>query len=215
MSISEDVANILLEVGAFKLYEDYPFQFEGGTLSPVSLDCRKIISYPSQREKIIQISHTLINEKIGVETLDVIAGGEIAGIPFAYGLATVMNKPMIYVLNKPGRYGTQTRIEGTLNEGERVLLFEELFFREGGELKSIEGISKAGGTLENICVIFEYGVKGKVEALEERGVKLWSLTNWKVFSEIALSKRYLTQEKKEEIELFLEDPRTWAFSRSF
>lgn len=213
MNISEDVANILLEVGAFKYYQDHPFEFVSGILSPIYFDCRKIISYPLQRRKIIQYSCEIVKEKIGTENIDVIAGGETAGIPFAYGLAEELDKPMIYVRKEPKGHGTHSQIEGELNQGERVLLFEDLIFNAGSKINFFEGIVRAGGVMEHILVVFEYGVKGSVEALEKRGIKLWNLTDWEAFFKLVTSKGYLTQEENNEVKRFLENPEKWDVSR--
>ena len=44
--IAETTAKMLLEIDAIHFNSDKPFTFTSGIVSPVYIDCRKIISYP-------------------------------------------------------------------------------------------------------------------------------------------------------------------------
>ena len=55
---------------------------------------------------------TVILNDIGYESLDALAGGETAGIPFAAWLAERTHLPMQYVRKKPKGFGRDARIEG-------------------------------------------------------------------------------------------------------
>src|SRR3546814_10577103 len=60
-----------------------PFIFTSGRASPVYIDCRKIISFPRARAQHMDFACALIQREAGYESIDCIAGGETAGIPFA------------------------------------------------------------------------------------------------------------------------------------
>ena len=49
--------------------------------SPVYIDCRKLISYPRVRHTLMDFGHLKLLKHF--ESIDPIAGGETAGIPFA------------------------------------------------------------------------------------------------------------------------------------
>jgi len=48
--IAETVAKMLLEIDAVHFNAERPFTFTSGIVSPVYIDCRKIISYPRVRD---------------------------------------------------------------------------------------------------------------------------------------------------------------------
>ena len=94
---AEATARILLETEAVLFRPDNPFTFTSGRLSPVYVDCRRLISFPRARRKLMDMGAKLIENRVGFESLDAIAGGETAGIPFAAWIADRLSLPMLYV----------------------------------------------------------------------------------------------------------------------
>ncbi len=86
-----------MEIEAVLFRPEDPFTFTSGRISPVYVDCRKIISFPRARPKLMDMAVELIQRDIGYESIDAIAGGETAGIPFAAMIAERMGLPMLYV----------------------------------------------------------------------------------------------------------------------
>src|SRR5579875_657820 len=76
-------ARILLEIRAVNFRPEEPYTFTSGWKSPVYIDCRRIIYFPRARAKICALGVEKINRHIGYETIEAVAGGETAGIPFA------------------------------------------------------------------------------------------------------------------------------------
>ena len=54
--ISEITARILLETGAVLFNAKRPFVFTSGWASPVYVDCRRVISFPTLRQVLTQLS---------------------------------------------------------------------------------------------------------------------------------------------------------------
>ena len=93
-AIARSVARMLLEIDAVLFRADEPFKLTSGMVSPVYIDCRKIISFPRMRAAMMDYGATVILNDIGYESLDALAGGETAGIPFAAWLAERIHLPM-------------------------------------------------------------------------------------------------------------------------
>src|SRR3990172_9073304 len=108
---ADKVASILYDIGAVIFRPQQPFKYDSGIISPVYTDNRLIISYPVQREEIIELLIGKIKE-IGIP--DVIAGTATAGIPHAAFIAQKLNIPMVYVRPKPKEYGKTNQVEGSL-----------------------------------------------------------------------------------------------------
>lgn len=204
----EAIARLLLETDSIIIDLARPFRLVSGRLSPVYVDCRRLISFPKAREAVIAAFVELVEREIGLDQIDVIAGGETAGIPFAAFLAQRLGKPMIYVRKEPKGHGRASQIEGFLEPGQRVLLVEDLVTDGGSKLRFVEGIERAGGLVRDCLTVFEYfseraGLRRAREALAARGLRLHSLTNWDEV--LALASGRLAPEEAEQILQFLRE----------
>lgn len=209
----EDVSDILVKTESIKVNLEKPFRFVSGIMSPVYVDCRRLISFVDERNRVVGYAADLVKEKVGLDGIDVIAGGETAGIPYAAFLAQKLDLPMAYVRKKPKGHGAGQMIEGVLEGGQRVLLFEDLITDGGSKVNFLNGIRDAGAECSNCLVVFEYGKKGCRELLKENGAELYSMTSWSFLLDYAVSKGYFTDEEKTEVESFLSDPDNWAKKR--
>ena len=204
-------AGILMDIEAVLFRPGEPFIFTSGRASPVYVDCRKIISFPEARTKLMELGVELIERKIGRGAIDVVAGGETAGIPFAAWIAERLAKPMIYVRKKPKGFGRNAQIEGTFEEGARVLLVEDLATDGGSKLNFIEAIRAAGGKIGHTFVIFHYGIFPEgIAALSGRGVELHALATWWDALDEAEARGYLSAGDLGEVRAFLQDPEGWS-----
>ena len=118
-------ANILLDIEAIHIRPDEPFTFTSGRLSPVYVDCRRIISYPRARSALMKMGISLLNHNAGVEAFDAVAGGETAGIPFAAWIAELLGLPMLCIRKQAKGFGRNACIEGTFKEGAKLKLIKE------------------------------------------------------------------------------------------
>lgn len=214
MGTQKEIAGGLLATGSVHVNIKRPFKLASGRLSPVYVDCRRLISFPHLREEITRQFADIAEKKIGLENIDVIAGGETAGIPFAAFLAQRLEKPMIYVRKEPKGHGKASQIEGLLKERQKVLLVEDLVTDGGSKLAFKRGIEKAGGILEHCLCVFEYrcdrvNLKEAREKLKKHGIALHSLATWDDLLDIALTKKYFTQEECAQVLHFLKDPEGW------
>ena len=107
-------AGILLDIKAITISPDNPFTFTSGRLSPVYVDCRRIISFPRARTLLMQMGKDLLYNKVGAEAFDVVAGGETAGIPFAAWISELLGLPMLYVRKQPKGFGKYTQLHSVL-----------------------------------------------------------------------------------------------------
>lgn len=206
-------ADILLEIQAVHIRPDEPFTFTSGRLSPVYVDCRKIISFPRARAKLMDMAVERVCRDAGHEAFDVVAGGETAGIPFAAWVSERMGLPMTYIRKKPKGFGRNAQIEGDFKDGARMLLVEDLASEGGSKHVFLDAIAAAGAVCKHIFVIFNYGTFPEgIAALEARGVKLHALATWADILVAAARKGY-TKDQLDQVRSFLGDPDGWAAKR--
>jgi orotate phosphoribosyltransferase len=206
-------ADILLDIEAVLIRPDQPFTFTSGRISPVYVDCRKIIGFPRARATLMGLAIDLLNRRAGVEAFDAIAGGETAGIPFAAWIADRLALPMLYVRKKPKGFGRNAQIEGDLREGQRVLLVEDLATDGGSKLAFIQALKAAGARVAHAFVVFHYGIfPQSVASLKAEGVALHGLATW--WDMLAAAERRGTSEGAlAELRAFLADPNAWSKAR--
>ena len=208
---ARDTARLLLGIEAIHCRPENPYIFTSGRASPVYIDCRKLISYPEARAKIMHHALKAIDKQIGWNKIDVVAGGETAGIPFAAFLAALAKKPMIYVRKQPKGFGRMAQIEGDLKSGKRVLLVEDLATDGGSKLVFIEALKKAEAKVTDCFVIFHYGIfPQSVDSLAAEKVSLHALATWWDVLAVAESLGYFTPAQFAAVKSFLDDPDNWT-----
>jgi orotate phosphoribosyltransferase len=208
---ARDTARLLLEIKAVHCRPENPFIFTSGRASPVYIDCRKLISFPEARAKIMQHGFNLIAKRIGWSKIDVVAGGETAGIPFAAYLSALAKKPMIYVRKEPKGFGRMGQIEGELKPKQRVLLVEDLATDGGSKLNFIEALRTAEANVAHCFVVFHYGIfPQSVDSLTYVGVKLHALATWWDVLAAAERHKYFDDKGLEATRNFLSAPDQWS-----
>ena len=208
--VSRAVAHILLEIEAVHIRPSEPFTFTSGLVSPVYVDCRKIVSFPRARSAIMDFAAARICEGAGFERFDVIAGGETAGIPFAALIAERLGLPMVYVRKKPKGFGRNARIEGTFEPGARALLVEDLTTDGGSKIGFADALREAGAEAAHTFSIFYYDIFEDTPAkLAEGGLSLHHLATWWDVLEAA-RERGQDEGELAEAERFLRAPNEWS-----
>mgnify|MGYP006075155851 FL=1 len=203
-------ARMLLEIQAVHFNADEPFILASGKPSPTYIDCRKLISYPRIRSTLMDFLTVTVMRNAGFEAFDNVAGGETAGIPFGALVAERMALPMTYVRKKPKGYGRNSRIEGVMTEGQRVLLVEDLTTDGGSKISFVDAIRETGAVCKHTAVVFYYGIFPQTEKiLGDHGVTLHHLcTWWDVLAE-AREQGTFDSATMREVEVFLKSPEVW------
>ena len=203
------VAEILISIKAVKFSFEKPFILTSGLKSPVYVDCRKIISFVEEREKII--NYALNYFKKNNLQFDILAGGETAGIPYSAFFSQILKKPMIYVRKKPKGFGKNQQIEGNFRDNQKVILIEDLATDGGSKVNFVNALRHAGARITDIFVIFFYDIyPGALEALKHEGVDLHYLCTWKDVLQVAKAKKYYEPSVLKAVENFLMDPVSWS-----
>ena len=64
-----EAAKILLDIKAVNFRPDEPYILTSGWASPVYIDCRKLISYPKERYRMMQLAVNMLDNGIGFSDL--------------------------------------------------------------------------------------------------------------------------------------------------
>jgi len=207
-------ARILLEIGAVNFRPEDPYRHTSGNLSPSYIDCRKIIAFPRARKQLTELALDLLHQRIGYESIDAIAGGETAGIPFAAWIADAMALPMLYVRKQPKGFGRMAQIEGAMVDGSRVLLVEDLATDAGSKVGFVKALRQAGAVVTDIYVVFHYGIfPQSSQTLADLGVRLHALATWRDVLAAAHETAAFPAETLDQVQVYLDDPEGWSQAR--
>jgi orotate phosphoribosyltransferase len=194
------VAEILLKVGCVNINFKKPFTLTSGKLSPLYVDCRKLISFPKEREIIINAMTKQIQEKYKKEIY--IAGGETAGIPYSSYISQKLKKPMIYIRKKPKGFGKGKLIEGEFIKNRTSILIEDMATDAGSKLHFIKALRLNKLIVKDIYVAFYYGIYKKADLnLKKMKVNLNYLATWHDILEV--SPKYLSQKDQVKLERYI------------
>ncbi len=209
--MAELLAKMLWEIKAVHFNAETPYKYASGIMSPVYIDCRKLLSFPRVRSTVMDFAASTLLRDAGFEQFDCIAGGETAGIPFAALLADRLGLPMIYVRKKPKGHGRNAQIEGDMKEGARVLIIEDLTTAGGSMFTFIDAIRAAGGIVDHGMALFFYGIFQEAHQRFANGkVQFHHIATWREVLAIAKQQKLFDDKTLQEVEAFLDAPLAWS-----
>ena len=204
----DKVAETLLNLNAVMLRTNPPFRWASGILSPVYTDNRLLMSYPKERDLIINSFIKMIKKnKIKV---DGFAGTATAGIPWAAWLAQKMKKPMVFVRSESKDHGKENKTEGVIKSGRIYIVVEDLISTGGSSLNTINAVREKGGIVDNCIAIFTYELEKSRTNFESANVKLNTLTNFTNLIKTAVQKKYIVKEQLNHILDWKKHPEGWV-----
>lgn len=211
MKYNEEIATVvaesLLQIKAIKLDNANPFTWASGIKSPIYCDNRKTLSHPQIRTYIRQSLVKTIQENFG--DVDVIAGVATGAIAQGALVAQEMGLPFIYVRSSSKGHGLQNKIEGAFQEGQSVVVVEDLVSTGGSSLAAVEALRDAGMNVKGMVAIFTYGLDKAVKNFKDANCKLYTLTDYPTAIEKAITDNYVKKEDLESLMEWRKDPSNW------
>ena len=204
-------AKHLLEIKAVKLNNETPFTWASGRKSPIYCDNRVTLSYPEIRTYIRDQFVEIIRKNYA--DVDVIAGVATGGIAQGALVAQVLEKPFVYVRAEEKKHGTNSRIEGHLNAGQKVVVIEDLVSTGKSSLIAVDALREAGCEVLGMVAIFTYTLKTALENFEQANVKLDTLTTYPILLEQAVESGYISENDVISLNAWSADPAEWSDNR--
>lgn len=210
--IGIEAAKLLLDIKAVTINTDEPFTYTSGKRGPVYVDCRRPISFPEVRDKLMDFASDILKPL----NVDYVAGGETAGIPYSAFIAERLKKPMLYIRKKPKGFGKMSQIEGHIEEENPHVALVEDVQNFGVSVKVfVDALRAAGAKVEHLMVIFEYGHESSRQNMKDMGIELHSLTSWDYILKVAHDDKYFDEETIASVRAFLKNPDAWAEERGY
>lgn len=189
-----EIAKDLLQIKAVQIKTTEYFTWTSGIKSPIYCDNRLTMSYPTIRKKIVQAFIDQI-KNMDVQP-DVIAGCATAGIPHAAWIADELNLPMIYVRSKPKGHGKGNQIEGLIQNGDKVVVIEDLISTGGSSIEAAKVLMDEGANVLGVLAIFTYGLEESKNQFEKVQLPYYSITSFDSLINILMEDAEITMEQK-------------------
>ena len=202
--MKREIAEGLLSIEAVFLRPDEPFTWASGIKSPIYCDNRLTLTAPAVRTMIEEGLAEVVRTEY--PECQVLMGTSTAGIAHAAITGHILNMPMGYVRGSAKDHGRTNRIEGRLEEGQKVVVIEDLISTAGSAVDTVEALREAGAEVLGIASIFTYGMKKGLERLSEHNVKNVSLCNLDTLVEVAAETGRIAEADIERILKFRDNP---------
>jgi orotate phosphoribosyltransferase len=208
--IGSAIARILFEQGAVRIAHERAFILAAGWASPIYVDCRILIGNTVARQIVTDCAVAMVKSRFVADEIEIVAGAETAGIPFAAWLAQALDLPLAYVRKRPLGIGRNAQVEGADVKDRRVLLFDDLTTDGSSKVSFTRGLRTAGADVRDAMSIFYNGLfPGAAERLRNENLRLHFLASWEDILSLEQD-RGLSSGDRAVLEDFRNDPIAWS-----
>lgn len=204
MKTSELIAKDLLKIKAVWFRPEEPFIWASGIKSPIYCDNRLTLTAPQVRNDVENALVETIREKY--PDVEVLMGTSTAGIAHAAIVGHIMQLPMGYVRGSAKDHGKGNQIEGKLEEGQKVVVVEDLISTGGSVIEVVEALRVHKAHVLGVVSIFTYGMQKGLDRLAAANVTNYSLTNFDEIVKAAAEEGYIKQEDIDRLIAFRNNP---------
>jgi uridine monophosphate synthetase len=146
----EDLIVDLFDIGCL-LFGEY-VQASGAVFN-YYIDLRQIISDPNLFHRVLHAYAGRMAEL----AFDRIAGIPYGSLPTATGLSLLLHKPLIYPRKEVKAHGARRLIEGDFEEGDLVVVVDDILITGGSVLEGITKLESSGLVVHDVVVFIDHG----------------------------------------------------------
>ncbi|ATW88489.1 orotate phosphoribosyltransferase [Halohasta litchfieldiae] len=103
-----------------------------------------------------------------------LAGVALGAVPLVAVTSVETDRPYVIARKKAKEYGTAKRIEGRLEDGEEVVVLEDIATTGNSAIDAVEALREAGAVVNRVLVVVDRE-EGASERLAEHDLELDSL----------------------------------------
>jgi len=194
----------LFEIGAVQFGD---FTLKSGIASPIYLDLRLIVSYPSLLKQVANAYWQLLQ----IISCDCVCGVPYTALPIATALSVEHEIPMVMRRKEIKDYGTKKIIEGVISAGARCAIIEDLVTSGKSTLETAYSLRDAELVVSDAFVLIdrEQGAKGH---LLEKGITLHAVMTISEILDVLYANDRLQLATVEAVKSFIKGNQTSAIA---
>ncbi|MEM9077995.1 MAG: orotate phosphoribosyltransferase [Bacteroidota bacterium] len=205
--VAKKTAELLLQINAIKLDPENPFTWASGWKSPIYCDNRIMLSYAEVRRFVAKQMAIQVEKLYGKP--DVIAGVATGAIGVGLLVAEALDLPFVYVRPEPKSHGRQNQIEGHIDEGQTVVVIEDLISTGKSSLNAVKALKDKNVVLKGMIAIFTYGFNVASTNFETEGVRLHTLSDYDQLIQQASETNYIKESQLQTLMQWKSNPQQW------
>lgn len=155
-----DIATLIKDAGAVKMGK---FKLSNGSLTDYYIDKYVFETNP----EVLDVIADEIADRLEATDADVIAGPELGAVPLVTAVSLRTGVPAAYIRQGQKHYGTQARIEGTIEKGMSVAIVEDVTTTGGTILETARLVEEVGGIVDCLIVVVDRNAEAVANVREE------------------------------------------------
>ena len=141
---------------------------------------------------------------------ELIAGVATGAIAHGALVAEKLELPFIYVRSEAKEHGLGNQIEGYFEQGQKVVVIEDLISTGGSSLNAVKALRDAGCDVLGMAAIFTYEFKKAADGFAAANCRLHTLCNYSTLIVTAVETGYITEKDVETLKQWRMDPGNWG-----
>lgn len=211
----EKIIDILINRGILTFSFDPPYVFTTGLKSPIYIDNRMLISFPKDRDFIVEALVDLIKTSIDINSIDYISSTLSYAAPFGTLISDKLGLPFVLVHEERRTHGKKNKIEGYLPKNARVLIVEDHISTGAALLDNVLAVREKGGQVNSAVAITDYELKLAKLAIKNAKVSYSVLVKGLPIVEAAVKRGLLDKKEEKDVLGWFEDPIKWGEIRGY
>lgn len=191
------LASALLKAECVRFGE---FILKSGLSSPIYIDLRRLAGHP-EILKLVARAYLPILRKL---KFDRIAALPYAAMPIGTAISLQGGWPMVYPRKEAKDYGTKASIEGEYQEGETVVIIDDLTTTGLSKFEGIEKMTEAGMKTKDVVVLIDRE-SGAKKALAEKGYNLHAVFSLTELIDLLLKDSKITPDQHQAVLAFIQE----------